>query len=273
MCKRIIPFTFSLLFVVAAMAQDLRTAKFNTSDFQNTITRAKVTCDDSQVGGPISFENIQGESNSSPDIGQTIFLCANDSFNINDIGLNSMFNGDPTIYADAGVGFAIYDCMPTIDGPNITTILGDCLINDPMESGEIILAVDSDDPFGGSTTFRNIGFGNGQDIPNNFNNGEPTQWWFAPITIDSIGLDDNYTYKQDPPGQCVSVGLDQVFSVVYLNPIEFVTNAAGLDIIYPFGGDGNHNKRSGSFYCRRSSKWANSSRKFSRNKCSRTGNL
>ncbi len=231
MCKRIIPFTFSLLFAVVAMAQDIRTAKFNPADFRNTNASARVPCDDSQVGGPITFENIQGQSNSSPAIGETIFLCANDSFNINDIGLNAVFNGDPTIYADAGVGFAIYDCMPTVDGPDITTILTDCLIDDPMESGEIKLAVDADDPFSGSTTFRNVGFTNGVDVPNTFNNGAPTQWWFAPITIDSIGADD-YTYKQTPSGQCVSVGLDQIFSVVYLNPVEFV------NVTYPFGGDG-----------------------------------
>ena len=234
MCKRIIPFAISLFFVVSAMAQDLRTTKINLRQGNNASPR--VQCNDNTLGGPITFgtvPRVDGMSNSTPGIGQDIFLCANDSFDIFDIGAGAVFGGDPVGATDAGVGFAVYSCDPTsgingtgIDGPDISTILGDfCLLGNPNTSGELTLAIDYDAPFSGNTTFRNLG------APQGTNNGEPVQWWFAPITFDGI-INDNFVYEGTPEGSCVSVDFDQTFSVVYLNPIEFI------NVTYPFGGDG-----------------------------------
>ena len=140
MCKRIIPFALSLLFVVSAMAQDLRTSKINLR--QSNIAAARVPCDQNTVGGPITFgtvPRVDGMSNSTPGIGQTIFLCANDSFDIENIGVNASLLGDPDNTTQPGVGFAVYSCDPNsgaagtgIDGPDIATILTDfCLLGNP----------------------------------------------------------------------------------------------------------------------------------------------
>lgn len=235
MCKRIIPFALSFLFVVSAMAQDLRTSKINLR--QGNTASARVPCATNTVGGPITFgtvPRVNGMSNSMPGIGETIFLCASDSFNIFDIGSGAVLAGDPDPTTQAGVGLAVYNCDPNsgangtgIDGPDITTILEDsCLLGNPMTSGEITLAIDFEDPFGGNTTFRNFG------APQSANNGEPEQWWFAPITFDGI-VDDKSVYEGIlENGPCVSIDLAQSFSVVYLNAIEF------LNVTYPFGGNG-----------------------------------
>ena len=234
MCKRIIPFVISLFFVVAAMAQDLRTTKINLRPGNSASPR--VQCADNTLGGPITFgtvPRVEGMSNSTPGIGQRIFLCANDSFNIENIGNGAVFGGDPDGTTDAGVGFAVYSCDPNsgvngtgIDGPDISTILGDfCLLGNPNTSGELTLAIDLDAPFSGNTTFRNLG------APQLTNNAEPIEWWFAPITFDAI-VNDNFLYEGTPEGPCVSIDLAQSFSVVYLNPIEFI------NVTYPFGGNG-----------------------------------
>lgn len=234
MCKRIIPFALSLCFVFSAMAQDLRTTKINLR--QGNSATPRVQCMDNTLGGPVTFGTIprvDGQSNSLPGIGETIFLCANDSFDIENLGNGAVLNGDPDLTTQAGVGFAVYQCDPNsgangtgVDGPDITTILGDfCLLGNPSASGEMTLAIDFDDPFSGNTTFRNLG------APQATNNGEPTQWWFAPITFDGI-VNDNFVYEGTPEGQCVSIDLAQSFSVVYLNEIEFINTT------YPFGGNG-----------------------------------
>ncbi len=230
MCKRIIPFALFFCFVVSGMAQDLRSAHINLR--QSNMASARVPCADNTVGGPITFGTIprvNGMSNSMPGIGETIFLCANDSFDIFDIGRDAVFRNNP-VYANAGVGLAVYSCKPTIDGPNITAIADDCMVLSPT-TGNRVIAIDADDPFGTTTTFRNVGFSDGQSIPNIYNGGDPIQWWFAPITVDSIGLDAGFDYTLDPNNQCVTVDTGQVFSVVYLNPIEF------LNVTYPFGGN------------------------------------
>ncbi len=233
MCKRIIPFALSLLFVVSAMAQDLRTSKINLR--QGNSASPRVQCADNTVGGPITFgtvPRVDGMSNSPVGIGETIFLCANDSFDIENIGNGATFAGDPDGTTQPGVGFAVYSCDPNsgangtgIDGPDIATILNDfCLLGNPSTSGEMTLAIDFDDPFSGNTTFRNLG------NPQSTNNGDPVQWWFAPITFDGI-VNSDFVYE-GANGPCVSIDLAQSFSVVYLNPIEFI------NLTYPFGGDG-----------------------------------
>ncbi len=238
MCKRIIPFALSLCFVISAMAQDLRTTKINLRQGNNASSR--VQCDDNTLGGPITFgtvPSVDGSSNSLPGIGERIFLCANDSFDIFDIGNGAILNGDPDMTTQAGVGFAVYQCDPNsgangtgIDGPDISTILGDfCLLGNPNTSGDLMLAIDFDDPFSGTTTFRNLG------APQATNNGEPVEWWFAPISFDGI-VDDRSIYEGNPNGPCVSIDFNQSFSVVYLNPIEFI------NITYPFGGNGSRTR-------------------------------
>jgi len=235
MCKRIIPFVIALFFVATAVAQDIAISKVNVRQGSNASPR--IPCVANIIDGPITFgtvPRVNGMSNSTPGIGQTIFLCADDAFDVFDIGGDmTVFGGDPDGNTRPGIGFAIYDCEPTVDGADLLTVLGDeCLLGDPMTSNELRIAIDLDDPFADSLTFTNLSTTNTiTSIPDRFGGGAPVQWWFAPMTFDAIE-NDVPAWEGTPEGPCVSVDLDQGFSVVYLNPIGFINTT------YPFGGNG-----------------------------------
>jgi len=233
MFQRIIPFAIFYLFACSLTGQNLQKVPFDANNLRAT-AQGRVPCSDNSVGGPIQFENtVNGQSNSSPGIGETIYLCFGDSINISDIGAGAMFDGDPNATTQPGVGFAIYDCPPTVDGPNLMTILGDCLIGDPMSEGEVALSIDFDEPFGGSTTFRNIVQASGNSFQDEFNNGDPLQWWFAPITFDILeGVDGRWESALGEEGPCITVDTAQAFSVVYLNPIEITNIVASVPGVY-----------------------------------------
>lgn len=243
MCKRIIPFTFSLLFVVAAMAQDFARVKFASPHGSAATSRA--TCPDNTLGnitgfGPIvGVDGGTGMSNSVPSANDVTYLCFGDQFSVLYDDTNVVLDGDPNMGTPGGIAYIAYNRdpneAPTVaDGPDIATILNDnaSLLGNPANVQNVFFAVDL--LLNGNETFENKIFNNGLTLQERFSpNGEPLQVWFSPISVDAYDVSsEEVIYEGTPAGECVTVDLDETFSVVYLNPVNFI------NVTYPFGGDG-----------------------------------
>ena len=233
MFKRIIPVALSLFILNILSAQNVRKVLFETPPGHSSQATQRVPCDQNTLGTTtLGTLSNQSQSNSIPTLQDITYLCAGDEFNVFHGG--EQLNGDPDPATNGGVGYAVYfGGEPTIDGPDITTILGDqWLLGAPTTSDQVIIAAGPGAPNTNDITFSNttnpsIG-GTFQEV---FNSGNPIQLWFAPITYDAIDGNGNIVFEGDPSGPCVSVGLEDRFSVVYLNPIEIASQ------VYPFGGN------------------------------------
>ena len=159
-----------------------------------------------------------GTSTQSNDLSlDTLFLCFGDSIFINH-NPDADLTGDPDPSSTPGVGWAFYNCTPTVTGDNLQLVSNDpCILLSPT-SGLPVLAVGNPE---GDVWFFNSGF-----LQTTYNSGQPVQLHFAPITIDSFGVPPTYESAQvgAPPGPCVNVNTGVEFSVVYLNAIT----AAGI---------------------------------------------
>ncbi|MEO6040055.1 MAG: cohesin domain-containing protein [Saprospiraceae bacterium] len=147
----------------------------------------------------------------------TLFLCFGDSIFINH-NPDAILTGDPDPSTTPGVGWAFYDCTPSVTGDNLQMVaLDPCVLLSPT-SGLPVLAVGNPQ---GDVWFFNSGF-----LQTTYNSGQPVLLHFAPITIDSFGIPPTYESAQvgAPPGPCVNVNTGVQFSVVYLNAIT----AAGI---------------------------------------------
>lgn len=182
----------------------------------------EMACTD-QFAGTITLTNFQGQSaDFNPP--NTIFLCFGDQFDIVHNG-DADLTGDPQPSTTPGIGYAFYDCAPTLSGPDLASIQGDPCINQtspiilngvpvPQTQGIWVAA----GQINGDLTIVNDG-----TLQAAFNGGTPApiQFWFAPITIDDFAT---LGYEQDsnggPAGPCVHVNTQAAFSVVYLNAIE-----------------------------------------------------
>ena len=169
--------------------------------------------------GTFTFGTHIGQSNDvDPD---TIYLCLGDTLPIIHNG-DFDLSGDPVPATPGGVGYAFYDCIPTVAGPDLANITTDPCLNTtspiivqglpiPQAQG-IWVAAES---INGDLTLFNNGV-----LQAAFNGGfpEPIQFWFAPITIDNFDP-NNPGYENGGP--CVDVNTDDeaVFSVVYLNEV------------------------------------------------------
>ncbi len=248
MCKRIIPFTFSLLFVVAAIAQDFARVKFASP--HGSVASSRATCSDNTLGNLTGFGLIvgvdggSGMSNSVPSANDVTYLCFGDQFSVLYDDTNVALDGDPNMDTPGGIAYIAYNRDPNeapivADGPDIATILNDnaSLLGNPTNVQNVFFAVDL--LLNGNETFENKVFNNGQTLQERFSpNGEPLQVWFSPISVDAYDVSsEEVIYEGSPAGGCVTVNLDETFSVVYLNPIEFVNNANNIEIVYPFGSD------------------------------------
>ncbi len=183
-------------------------------------------CDQNDAG-TISFGPLIGQSN---DVGQEVtYLCMGDMIPV--IHEGGTLDGDPNQGTPPGFGYSFYDCRPTIDGPDLNTILTDPCLNttNPLVfEGSVFPQTQgiwvASDNINGNITLLNNGFH--QEA---FNMGvpEPIQLWFAPITMDNFAQQG---YENGGP--CVSASIDQAFSVVYLEAIEmtesFPNAGAGL---------------------------------------------
>lgn len=169
--------------------------------------------------GSVTFGALIGQSN-DVDL-DTIYLCLGDTLPMFHQG--GSLAGDPDPTTEPGYGYAFYDCVPTVDGPNITTILNtdNCLnttsplILDGMsfpQTDGIWIAT-------GMDANGDLPLANNGSLQESFNGGVPApiQFWFAPITLDDF---ENQGYEGLPEGNCVSVSVDEAFSVVYLEAIS-----------------------------------------------------
>ncbi|MBL7827987.1 MAG: T9SS type A sorting domain-containing protein [Saprospiraceae bacterium] len=161
----------------------------------------------------------------------TIYLCLGDSLQFvhnNDADLS----GDPQPATAAGVTFGYYQCVPTVNGANLSAILSDnCILDNPPPASGIYVTQGM--PNGGDTWFYNLG-----DLQTIFNVGNPFLVYFAPITIDDWAL---LSYESggvgQAPGPCVHVNTDAAFPVVYLNQVrtsQVETNFLGNQCIGKF---------------------------------------
>ena len=208
----------------------------------------KMDCND--AGEVEQFTNFAGQSTtfganvnsttvipylSQPD---TIFLCAQDQFDVNIRPGSTDLSGDPFPGTTAGVGFAFYRCDPTVSGPTLGDIVADPCVADnglaPFD--ELAIGVPGGYLSGDYTlTVANDGTGN-NTIPALFPvGGEPTPvvLTLAPITFDDVNANGRATYESvdqnSPAGSCVDVSTNQSFAVAFLNPVS----VANLPALYP----------------------------------------
>ncbi|MCB9267164.1 MAG: gliding motility-associated C-terminal domain-containing protein [Lewinellaceae bacterium] len=176
-----------------------------------------VPCTDNDAG-TITFDtgNFVGQSN---DISlDTIYLCFGDTLPVLH-NQDFVLNGDPIPATPPGVAYAFYDCRPTVDGPDTAAVLNDPCLNhtDPIVFNGVSFNQDygiwvAVDDVNGNVKLINNGY---HQEAFNMGNPAPIQLWFAPITLDNI---TQLGYENGGP--CVSVSVDQAFSVVYLNAVE-----------------------------------------------------
>ena len=142
----------------------------------------------------------------------TLFLCFGDSIFVNHNG-DAVLTGDPIPASTPGVGWAFYDCPPSVMGDSLKNIVADSCIVLSAITGRPVLAVGNPE---GDLWFFNSGF-----LQATYNSGKPVLFHFAPITIDNFGVPPTYESPQvgAPPGPCVNVNTAVEFSVVYLNAI------------------------------------------------------
>ena len=184
---------------------------------------AENTCN---FAGTLKVEQFIGQS-SDTDL-STIYLCYGDSILIRHLG-DADLSGDPIPATAPGIVYGFYICSPQVSGETFQDIQTDpCLLPGSANGLFVTQGVQN----GGDTWFFNDG-----SIQNGFNNGKPTQLFFAPITIDDYSS-TSYESAQlgAEPGPCVDVNTDAIFEVVYLNEIKAVgiNNASSDDCIGRF---------------------------------------
>ncbi len=190
----------------------------------------RAPCTENDAGTIQGFGPFSGQSNDvDPD---TIYLCLGDTLPLTH-NMDFSLAGDPVPATPAGIAYAFYDDVPTVDGPNIDAVRADPALNttSPLiinntafaQTNGIWLAPTP----GGNGNLDLINNGGLQEAYNG-GNPAPIQFWFAPITVDNAPIQ---AYENDGP--CVSVSIDEAFSVVYLEAIqlteEFVNPGPGLD--------------------------------------------
>jgi len=204
---------FSLPMVGLAQTPELaRISKTNTSSLKSN------ACAD-QFAGTIEFDfpTFNGESNDINN--ETKYFCLEDELQILHNG-DFDLTGDPNTSTDPAVGYAFYECRPTIDGPDRITVITDpCMLFNLSGNSPFVVV---DDPNGDALFFNrdidNDGMGGLQEF---FNNGDPVELWFAPMTFDDFDpISGTGGHEGTPAGPCVNVNLDEAFSVVYLNALQ-----------------------------------------------------
>lgn len=184
---------------------------------------AQNTCNNNagtvNIGG-----GFDGQSNDiTPD---TIYLCFGDPLNFISNPGSFDLSGDPNTATAPGIGYAVYDCPPSISGPTLADIVQDSCLNhiSPIDvNGTPIFQIDSiwileDGTLDGNYQFLNNGF-----LQNAFYSGAPSQFFFAPITVDDANDPNGEVFEEDPNGvrgPCVNVNTNEAFSIVFLNQIQ-----------------------------------------------------
>ncbi len=177
------------------------------------------------VGTIKGIKAFQGQS-TKHDLTDTIFLCWRDRFLLehnNDFDLQS----DPDPVTPAGIGYCWYSDKPVKTGTTVADIKQD---KDFKLWSDLTNLIVSAGDYNGDIEFEN-GYFSGTKSFNEYVNtvgAPPTLMYYAPITYDVRKGNRGY-YENG--GNCVNVGVDQSFPVVYLNPIKI------SDIHYDVDGD------------------------------------
>ena len=174
--------------------------------------------------GTVSLGSINAQSN---DIDlDTMYLCLGDEAWILHNG-DADLSGDPDPLTPPGIGYAFYDCLPTISGPDKTTIGTDpCLVDNPPPTDLFYVATAGD--LNGDLMFFNDG-----NLISIFNGGAPALFWWAPITFDALVTvpvppsDTVYQALYENNGPCVNANVDAAFATVYLNGISIANVTFG----------------------------------------------
>jgi len=201
-----------------------------------------VACID-QYAGTVSQGEVIAQSVATGLPGP-IFLCYQDRFTIFNSGAD--LTGDPDLTTQPGVGYAFFECPPTATGPTLADIEADACVLTPLPtSGDYDLWVYTDQP-DGTALFQNSDQLNGQTVPEFFNGGNPIQIYFAPITFDDFGNN-----QDEDGGLCVNMTASEAFPVVYLNEIEILNcdfNLVNNEFVGSFVVEGGYPEYNGSAY-------------------------
>ncbi len=205
---------FSLILCsVIAEAQIISTTKKVETD--NSFRRR--ACADTNAGSVVVSLGNTSES------GDLEFLCFDDELEIEHQGDQDL-TGDPETSTSPGITYAVYTSMPTVTGPDLTSIEADPAALNP---GNVVTVDNVSSNINGSGSFFNTGV-----LQSALNGGGPVELFFAPITVDnfddvSLPGDTNHSWEGSPAGPCVNVRIDQAFRVVYLNEIQIATTTSG----------------------------------------------
>ncbi|OAV43521.1 hypothetical protein A3850_002985 [Lewinella sp. 4G2] len=151
-----------------------------------------------------------------------IYLCAQDRFRINHDEGTEDLSGVPNQTAFSGVGWAFYECPPTVSGPTRDDIRADpCVANGGqfIFTGELVVAVPNGNLSGDYTLNLFNNFATAEAFGTDFPMGgrpSPVDFYIAPITFDTV-VNGIAFYQENGP--CVDVALEETFRVVYLNAI------------------------------------------------------
>ncbi|MDA9773846.1 hypothetical protein N9B82_02720, partial [Saprospiraceae bacterium] len=197
-----------------------------------------------QFAGNVSMGEVVAQSIATSLPGP-IFLCYQDQFTILNSGAD--LTGDPDASTQPGVGYGFFACPPIATGPTIADVESDAcaLVVPPPPAGDYDLWVYTDQP-DGTALFSNGDQLGGLTIPEFFNNGNPIQIYFAPITF------DDFNNNQDEDGgQCFNMNASDAFNVVYLNEIEILNcsfNLVNNEYVGSFVVEGGYSEYNGSTY-------------------------
>jgi len=179
-----------------------------------------IACED-QDAGTITFGNFNGQSNNVDD--NVKYFCLGDGIQVLHNG-DANLTGDPDPSTEGAIGYLFYDCFPTIDGPDLSSILNDPCIKTINSSPYAYLDEVNGDAYFENTpdeTFTSFGI-----LQRLFANFDPVQLWFAPVTFDAVGSINIGIFEEN--GACINVRTDQTFSIVYLNEIRIKIFTADL---------------------------------------------
>jgi len=228
MTQRVITLLVCLCFALIANGQAPEIARVEGPiSHSSGILSSSSVCAPGQTPFAGTFTQSLGLGSESNDI---MYLCFGDTIffdHANDANLG----GDPNPTTDPGIVYALYNCQPTITGPDLGTLKSadGCLIDVPDPGANTLWIAPS-----GNFVPEGDGFilneGSFQTI---FNSGLPFEATFAPVTIDDF-IPGSPGWETDglggPSGPCIHANVDETFSITYLNEVQLLglnDNAGG----------------------------------------------
>lgn len=228
MTQRVITLFVCLCFAFIANGQTPETVRVNGPISHTPGTLSSTTaCAPGQAPFAGTFTQSLGVGAQSMDI---MFICFGDRIDFDHAG-DFNLGGDPNISTAPGIVYGLYDCTPTVSGPDLNTLkLTDgCLIDLPDPGANTIwIAPSGDFTAGGDGFFLNQG-----GFQTAFNGGDPIEMFFTPVTVDDF-IPGSPGWEDDGigglAGPCIHANVNDVFSTVFLNEVQLLglnNNAGG----------------------------------------------